>query len=289
MVQGLNSLTANRSSATLPAPFTTPFAAMTTRLRPPGFGAQARASTSSSSAPHRPRPLGDGARLRRDRSMLADAKRRYGAAAGEDEALKPAAAPTPDRSPQGGGERAVLGEREEPNNDAALTPLTRQARALYEGGVVPVRELARLCGVSVPGLYYHIRKQRWRRRRSAVPRDPAKSERRKRRYRAMKAMQQAAPRGLKARDPDGQAQALARAERASALSGAALSRALARQEAEAKARILSLMTRALRDLAIANGERPKRARAVKEVKPRRRPYQWRPMSAPPSAWAERKR
>ena len=106
----------------------------------------------------------------------------------------------------------------------------------------------------------------------------------------MKAMRPAAPRGLKARDPDGQAQALARAERASALSGAALSRAMARQEAEAKARILSLMTRALRDLAIANGERPKRARGVKEDKPRRRrPYQWRPMSAPPSAWAERKR
>ena len=80
------------------------------------------------------------------------------------------------------------------------------------------------------------------------------------------------------------------AERASALSGAALSRALARQETEAKARILAIMTRALRDLAIADGVRPKRARGVKEDKPRRRrPYQWRPMSAPPSAWAERKR
>jgi hypothetical protein len=246
---------------------------MTTRLRPPGSG-----------APARPYGLGDGARLRRDRSMLADAKRRYGAAADEDEALKQAAAATPDPPA-----RSAL-QRTSPPHDAALTPLTRQARALYEGGVVPVRELARLCGVSVAGLYYHIRKQRWRRRRAAVPRDRAKSERRKQRYRAMKASQPAVPRGLKARDPDGQAQALARAERASALSGAALSRALARQEAEAKARVLSLMTRALRDLAIANGERPKRARDMKEDKPRRRrPYQWRPMSAPPSAWTERKR
>jgi hypothetical protein len=141
----------------------------------------------------------------------------------------------------------------------------------------------------VAGLYYHIRRQGWRRRRSAVPRDPAKSERQKQRYRAMKALQPPALRGLKARDPDGQAQAHALAERAAVLSGAALSRALARQEAEAKARILSLMARALRDLAIANGERPKRARDTKEDKPRRRRrYQWRPMSAPP-AWADRKR
>ena len=50
------------------------------------------------------------------------------------------------------------------------------------------------------------------------------------------------------------------------------------------------MTRALRDLAIAHGERPKRTRGVRKHKPRRRrPYQWRPMSAPPPAWAERKR
>jgi hypothetical protein len=99
---------------------------------------------------------------------------------------------------------------------------------------VPVRELARLCGVSVAGLYYHIRKHRWRRRRSDVPRDLAKSERQKARYRALKVLRPAAPRGLKARDPDGQALALAAAERAGALSGAALSWALARQETEAR-------------------------------------------------------
>ena len=111
--------------------------------------------------------------------MLADAKRRYGAAADEDEALKQAAAATPDPPA-----RSAL-QRTSPPHDAALTPLTHEARALYEGGVVPVRELARLCGVSVAGLYYHIRKQRWRRRRSAVPRDRAKSERQRQRYRAI--------------------------------------------------------------------------------------------------------
>jgi hypothetical protein len=252
---------------------------MTTRPRPPGFG-----------APSRPRPLGDGARLRRDRSLLADAQRRYNAAAGVD-ALRQASAPTPDPSPQrvaraGGGERAVLGVKDEPNNDPALTPLTHEARALYEGRVVPVRELARLCGVSLRTLYYHVHKQGWRRRRSSVPRDPAKSERQRGRYQALMALRGAAPGGLQARDPDGQARALASAERATALSGAALARALARQETEAKARILAIMTQALRDLRAADGAKAKRTRG-KDRKARRRPYQWRAIGEPP-AWAERR-
>ncbi|MEA2981273.1 MAG: hypothetical protein QOF09_3096, partial [Alphaproteobacteria bacterium] len=190
--------------------------------------------------------------------------------------------PSPPRASRaGGGERAVPEVKDQSNNDAALTPLTHEARALYEGRVVPVREVARLCGVSVAGLYYHIRKHRWRRRRSAVPRDLAKSERQKRRYRELKALREAAPRGLKARDPGGQVRALAAAERAGALSGAALSRALARQETEAKARMLSIMSKALRDLALArDGMKAKRTRG-KERKPRRRSYRWRPMYVSP--------
>ena len=90
---------------------------------------------------------------------------------------KPITTPTPDPSqqpprslplagvPAGGGERA---DRVEGQQAPArvLTPLTQQARALYEGGVVPVRELARLCGVSTRTLYYHVHKHGWRRRRS---------------------------------------------------------------------------------------------------------------------------
>jgi hypothetical protein len=242
---------------------------MATTRRPPGFG-----------APSRSRPLGNGARLRRDRSMLADAQRRYNSAASEDEVLKQPATSTADLSPPraaraGGGERALRGE------NAPLTPLTEEARALYEGRVVPVREVARLCGVSVAGLYYHIRKHRWRRRRSAEPRDPAKSERQRRRYRELKALRATVPGGLKARDPDGQARALAAVSRAGALSGAALSRALARQDAEARARMLAMLTQALRDLALArDGGKAKRTRS-KEREPRRRPYQWRPMYVTP--------
>jgi hypothetical protein len=102
-----------------------------------------------------------------------------------------------------------------------------------------------------------------------------------------------APRGLKARDPAAHARALGAAKRAGALSGVALSRAIARQDAEAKARMLALLTQALRDVAIADGRRKARtnesAPRKKESKPReRRRYEWRPHGVPP-AWADRRR
>lgn len=246
---------------------------MSTRLRPPGSGARAR-----------PYGLGDGARLRRDRSLIADAQRRYNAGADEDDVLgKRPLSDSPSRSAL---------RRTSPPIESALTPLSHQARALYEGRVVPVRALARLCGVSLRTLYYHVHKQGWRRRRSDVPRDLAKSERRKARYRALKAEQPVSPRGLKARDPAGQARALAAAERAGALAGAALAKAIARQDAEAQARMLALLTRALRDLAVAKGLVEPRAvgsvRTQAERKPRQRPYQFRAIGEVP-VWAERKR
>jgi len=246
----------------------------------------------------RPRPLGDGARLRRDRSVLADAQRRFNAAHGlEDECRS--LSPTPDPSPPpphrasatgtpaGGGERREPAEHSLSRDESCgpcLTPLTGQARALYEGRVVPVRELARLCGVSVRTLYHHVHKQGWRRRRSSVPRDPARSARQRARYRAWKASQPQKPRGLKARDPQGQAAALATAEQAGALAGAALARAIARQDAEARARMLALLVRALRDLAaVETGELAARRRSAKarEASAKAERAAWRPMRVSP--------
>jgi hypothetical protein len=91
---------------------------------------------------------------------------------------------------------------------------------------------------------------------------------------------------LKARDPDGQARALAQAERAGALAGAALARAIQRQDAEAKARMLSLLTRALRDLALARDAKVKRTRG-KDRGPRQR-REWRAIGERP-LWADRRR
>jgi len=192
-------------------------------------------------------------------------------------------------------ERAVPGETKDksrwcgrPPGEVELTLVTHEARALYEGGVVPVREIARLCGVSLRTLYHHVHAKGWRRRRSGVPRDAGKSERQKARYRARRAPQPPMSRGLKARDPDGQARALAQAQRAATVAGAALAKAIARQDAEAQTRMLTLMARAMRDIAIARGVVDARGRqrvTDKERKPRRRPYQWRPWGDPP-AWAE---
>jgi hypothetical protein len=222
--------------------------------------------------------------------MLADAQRRFNVAVGEDDVSRQAPTPTPDPSPQGGGECAVLDDRVtsgrwqgRPPGEVELTLITHEARALYEGRVVPVREIARLCGVSVRTLYHHVHAQGWRRRRANVPRDPAKSARQRARVRAAKAARPALPRGLKARDPEGQARALAGAQRAAALAGVALAKAIARQDAEAQTRMLTLTARAMRDLAIAAGTvdvrgRQRRAEMPAQVtKPRRRPYQWRPM------------
>jgi len=128
-----------------------------------------------------------------------------------------------------------------------------RARALYEGGVVPVRAVARLCGVSLRTLYNYVHKYGWRRRRADEPRDKAKAERQRRRYQARKASRPQALRGLKARDPQGQARALAAVDRAAALSGVALTRALARRDAEADARTLAILVRTLRELAAIEG------------------------------------
>jgi hypothetical protein len=56
------------------------------------------------------------------------------------------ATPTPDPSPQGGGEKS----------------LTARVRALYEGSAVPVVEIARLAGVTERTIYKYAAKQNWK-------------------------------------------------------------------------------------------------------------------------------
>jgi len=47
---------------------------------------------------------------------------------------------------------------------AVATPLTAEVQALYEAGVMPVREIARLAGVTECTLYKYVRKGGWTRR-----------------------------------------------------------------------------------------------------------------------------
>ena len=89
--------------------------------------------------------------------------------------------PLPGPPPQGGREQAATETEVLPERDveavrssrAVDTPLTAQARALYEDSVVPVREIARLAGVSERTLYKYVQKGGWRRRYRVVARDAA--------------------------------------------------------------------------------------------------------------------
>ena len=51
---------------------------------------------------------------------------------------------------------------EEKRTRAVETPLTGEVRALYEDSVVPVREIARLAGVTERTIHKHARKRGWR-------------------------------------------------------------------------------------------------------------------------------
>ncbi|MGA7975355.1 MAG: helix-turn-helix domain-containing protein, partial [Pseudolabrys sp.] len=65
---------------------------------------------------------------------------------------------------QGGGETT-----DPPSLRSGETSLTARARALYEGSAVPVREIARLAGVSERTLYKYVEKYRWKKRYARVP------------------------------------------------------------------------------------------------------------------------
>ncbi len=213
----------------------------------------------------------------RTRSLRAAARARYRQQAAQDEKTSPRRSPSacvhpPHHFTGGGKEHAAAAEPashfgtavNEPAVASALplkdslrgawaqtseTALMRQARTLYEDGVVPIRDLAQLVGVSVRTLYHHVHKRGWRRRRSAVPRDPAKSERQRRRYQARKAMRPPRPNGLRARDPDGAAVAEAVCREAADHASAALSQASAEAAARRALRVLDLLEGALGDFA----------------------------------------
>lgn len=159
-----------------------------------------------------------------------------------------------------------------PDDGAAReTGLTARVRALYEDGLVPVRELARLCGVTERTLYKYAARGRWRKRYARralakgtggrfVPRAEAETE-----------AGVAKASGLKALDPLAAGQALAACAQAEAIAHRAAARALAGHKAredreavlrefETRARRLALLTRSLRWLVAAPGRGEARVR-----------------------------
>jgi hypothetical protein len=98
-------------------------------------------------------PPGGGGRARRAPSLRRASRERYRAAA-------KAADASADKSAT-------------PTQASAETPLTGRVRALYEDSVTPVREIARLAGVSERTLYKYVQKGGWRRRHASPARDAA--------------------------------------------------------------------------------------------------------------------
>jgi hypothetical protein len=222
------------------------------------------------------RPAGFDARPERPSSLRAQAQRIFRATAERGDVLRQEAAPTPDPSPPpphrasamgvsaGGGERAVLGDREQ----AAPTELTLQVRALYEAGVVPVAEIARLAGVSGRTVYKYAAKGGWRRRyptqdiaaavrkraakrKGKPPRPCATLKGAGGRFIRNADADQPVRRGIKALDPAGEAAALLRCALAAALADEAQARIRRLREGTSAARSMALMVSLLRDLSAA--------------------------------------
>jgi hypothetical protein len=186
---------------------------------------------------HRLRPAGFDARPERPSSLAAHAQRAYRSVAEQD---------------------AVLSAPTAPQNETP-TALTQQIRALYETSAVPVAEIARLAGVSERTLYKYVQKGGWRRRYGGKGIAEANARRAKKRQpRACVTLKgaggrfirsedadQPVRRGLAALDPEREARALSRVERAAALSENAVADARRLRERGANARILAELARLL--------------------------------------------
>lgn len=156
--------------------------------------------------------------------MRAAARESYRSAAQADPQLKQ---PAPDAPPQA-GEGAV--------------PLTARVRALYEDSVVPVREIARLAGVTERTLYKYVQKGGWRRRHICIARGAGG------RFIPLADAGNPHASGVKALDPQGAERAAALCLHAHAISEAAMMEAATVAQARGRrVRELAAQAQASRD------------------------------------------
>jgi hypothetical protein len=117
--------------------------------------------------------------------VRAEARRLYAEMVGEGGSTPHAATPTPDPSPQGGGEKK--------------TPdLMAHLRAMYEDSIIPVRDIAQRAGVTERTLYKYARKHAWKPRYAWMPdgsRPPARPARRRLTEQRERALQVAPAKG----------------------------------------------------------------------------------------------
>jgi hypothetical protein len=218
-------------------------------------------------------PQGGGGRARRARSLRRDARERYRAAARAASAFADASADKSAACIEASSDKPATS-----THASVETPLTGRVRALYEDSVTPVREIARLIGVSERTLYKYVEKGGWRRRHACPARDAAVA--------AANAGRAATPgldfapakgaggrfirredvgkpfqRGLKALDPQGAAAAAEACVRAGVIAEEAAAAAVA----DAQARTLREQAeRAERDARMQREQAERAARAARE-------------------------
>lgn len=135
--------------------------------------------------------------------------------------------PLPDPPPSRGREHEVSSGRGENDARQREQSLTARVRALYEDGIVPVREIARLCGVTERTLYKYAARGRWRKRyaRRALHKGAGG------RFIPQEEAGQAQAGGLKALDPAASAAAETACVEAGIIARRAATRTLAEHEA----------------------------------------------------------
>ncbi len=200
--------------------------------------------------------------------------------------------PTPDRSPPlpdacGGGEKSAALELTAPS-------LTEKVRGLYEHSAVPVREIARLAGVTERTIYKYVEKHGWKRRYACAPRDKAVARanrgRRLRPQPGFEPVKGAGSRfirredrgkpvalGLKATDPAGRERAAAACVKAERLSAQAQAELRRERHADALIQAIDWTGAACRALSDYRATRAKQRQAqpTRKAQPKRQ--------APPGA------
>ena len=192
----------------------------------------------------------------------------------DDQASRTKETPTLSLPLSGGGKESVAS-----GGGETTTDLTARARALYEGSAVPVREIARLAGVSERTLYKYVEKHGWKKRYARVPRGLAAAQ--ANRGQGWQATAGFAPlkgaggrfvrredagqpfaAGMKALDPAGHAHADAACSHAQRRARRAEADALAERWADENVRAIRAVVRARDDLAAhdaARGNKPARS------------------------------
>jgi hypothetical protein len=192
------------------------------------------------------------------REMAEKASPRESASEAARTGVTPLPDPPPHSSPDGerplayGGREKKEGGRGQAEQAVAAQPsLTARARALYEDSAVPVREIARLCGVTERTIYKYVAKGGWTKRYARTPQaidgaaDVAPVKGAGGRFIRREDKGKAFAKGLKATDPAARARAELACAAASARHAKARAKADLAQVWEARRRAIDTVSAAM--------------------------------------------